>query len=103
MQLRIDTLQIRNGDFLLEDHLVERSNKVRIQESSMEDAKTQASTNELEVVQMFRVDTWRRVDLKRVVIMRRVLEQTIEGVEHLVWEQEEEFSIWQEKKVSMET
>ena len=39
---------------------------------------------------MLRVDTRRRVDLERVVVVRRVLEQTVERVEHLVREQEEE-------------
>ena len=47
----------------------------------MEDGKTQASSNELEVVQMLGIDTRVRVDLKGVVVVCRVLEETVEGVE----------------------
>ena len=93
MQLGIDTLQIRDGHFLLEDHLVERCDEISIQESSVEDTETQAAPDEREVVQVLRVDTRRRVDLQRVVVVRRVLEQTVERVEHLVREQEEEFPV----------
>lgn len=60
----------------------------------MEDAKTQAATNELEVIQMLRIDARRRVNLKRIVIVRRILEKAVERIEHLMREQEEEFSAW---------
>ena len=84
MQLGIDTLQICNGHFLLEDHLVERCDEISIQESSVEDTETQASSDKLEVVQMFRVDTGCRVDLEGIVIVGGVFEETVEGVEHLM-------------------
>ena len=92
MQLGIDTLQISERNLLLQDHLVERRDEVGIQEATVEDAKPQAPADELEIVQVLRVDTRRWVDLQRVVIVRRVLEQAVEGVEHLVREQEEEFT-----------
>ena len=50
----------------------------------MEDTETQASADELEVVQVLGVHARRRVNLERVVVVRRVLEQTVERVEHLV-------------------
>lgn len=50
----------------------------------MEDAKAQTSSNELEVVQMLGIDTRCGIDLERVVVMRRILEQAIERVEHLM-------------------
>ena len=56
MQFRIDTFQICQCDFLLQNHLVETDNKVGIQETTMEDAKPKASANELEVIQMFWID-----------------------------------------------
>ena len=84
MQLGIDTLQIRDGHFLLEDHLVERCDEVSIQESSVEDTETQASSDKLEVVQMFRVDTGCGVDLEGIVIVGGVFEETVERVEHLM-------------------
>lgn len=59
----------------------------------MENTKSNTSTDKLEVVQMFRVDSRVWVDLKRVIVVGRVLEQTVERVEHLVREQEEEFSL----------
>ena len=84
MQFGIDTLQIRDRHFLLEDHLVERCDEISIQESSVEDTETQASSDKLEVVQMFRVDTGCRVDLEGIVIVGGVFEETVEGVEHLM-------------------
>ena len=74
MQFGIDTLQIRNGHFLLEDHLVERCDEISIQESSVEDTETQASSDKLEVVQMFRVDTGCRVDLESIVVVSGIFE-----------------------------
>ena len=59
----------------------------------MEDSETEATTNELEVVQMFGVDTGGRVDLEGIVVVRGILEQTVERVEHLVREQEEELAV----------
>lgn len=47
----------------------------------MEDSQTQAPTNELEVVQVFRVDSGMRVDLQGVVVVSRILEKTVEGIE----------------------
>jgi len=58
----------------------------------MEDSETDDSSDELEVVQMFRVDTRMRVDLQRVVVVGGVLEKAVEWVEHLVGKQEEELS-----------
>ena len=92
VKLSIDALEISQGDLLAKDHLVECGNEVRIQEAPVEDTKTQAATNELEVVQVFGVNTRCRVNLQGVVVVGRVLEQTIEGIEHLMREQEEEFS-----------
>ena len=93
VKLSIDTLKISQRDLLAKDHLVECSNEVRIQEAAVEDAETQAATDELEVVQVLGVDAGRRVNLEGIVVVRRVLEQTVEGVEHLVREQEEEFPV----------
>ena len=92
VQLCVNTLQICQRDFLLQDHLVEADDKVRIQEPPMEDCKTDTTPNELEIVQMLWVNTRRRVDLQRVIVMRRVFEEAVEWVEHLVREKEEEFS-----------
>lgn len=93
MKLRIHTLQIGQSDLLAKDHLVEADDEVCVQEPSMEDAQAEATANELEVVQMLRIDARRRVDLEGVVVVRGVFEQTVEGVEHLVREKEEEFTI----------
>ena len=58
----------------------------------MEDAEADAATNELEVVQVLWVNARSWVDLQGIVVVRRVLEQTVERVEHLVGQEEEEFS-----------
>jgi hypothetical protein len=59
----------------------------------MEYAKTEASTNEFEVVQMLGVDTGCRVDLERIIVVGRIFEKTVKWIEHLMREQEEEFSV----------
>jgi hypothetical protein len=41
---------------------------------------------------MLRVDARRRVDLKRVIIVCGIFEKTVKGVEHLMRQEEEEFS-----------
>lgn len=63
MQLRIHTLQIRQRNLLPQNHLVETDNEIRVQEPAMEDRQTHTPSNELEVVQMLRVDAGGRVDL----------------------------------------
>ena len=84
MEVRIHTLHILEGDLLPQDHLVESSDKEGIQEPAVEDGQTNNTTNELEVIQMFGVNAGMRVDLESVVVVRRVFEQAVEGVEHLV-------------------
>jgi len=74
VQTRIHRLEIWQRDLLLQNHLVERHDEVGIKESSMEDTETDDSSDELEVVQMLRVDTTVGVDLQRVVVVGRVLE-----------------------------
>lgn len=93
MHICIDRFQICEGHLLLQDHLVERDNEEGVQKSTMENGQTHNSSNKLEVVQMFRVDARMRVDLQGIVVVRRILEKTVEGVEHLVRKQEEELSI----------
>lgn len=50
----------------------------------MEDTQTQTPANELEVIQVLGINARGRVDLEGVVIVRRILKETIEGIEHLV-------------------
>lgn len=92
MKLGVYTLEIGQGDLLLEDHLVESDDEVGVQETTVEDTQSEHTSDKLEVVQVFRVDSRVGVDLQRVVVVRRVLKQAVEGVEHFMREQEEEFS-----------
>lgn len=50
------------------------------------------ASNELEVLQVIRVDVGGRVDLQTVVVLPSILKQTVHWVEHLMREQEEPFS-----------
>jgi len=93
VELSIDTLHVGQSDPLLEDHLVECTNEECIQEAPVEDSQTDNATNELEVSKMFRVDAGVWVNLEGVVVVCRVLEQTVERVEHFVRKQEEELSV----------
>lgn len=92
MKLCVHTLQVGQSDFLAENHFVEADNEVSVQESAMEDAQPEATTDELEVVQMLWIDSGRWVDLESVVVVCRIFEKTVERVEHLVREEEEEFT-----------
>ena len=65
----------------------------------MEDSQTQASTYKLEVVQMLGVDARGRIDLEGIVIMSGIFKETVEGIEHFMGQEEEEFS--DEKKKSL--
>ena len=58
----------------------------------MENRQSNNSPDEFEVVEVFRVDTRVRVDLKSVVVVSGVFEQTIERVEHFMRQEEEEFA-----------
>ena len=84
MQLHINTLQIRQRHLLPQNHLIEANNEIRVQKATMEDRQDHAAANELEVVQVFRVDPRRGVDLEGVVVVGGVFEEAVEGVEHLV-------------------
>lgn len=93
MELGIDTLHVDECHLLLQDHLVECANEECIQETPVENGQTDHTTDELEVSKMLRVNSRVRVDLKGVVVVRGVLEQAVERVEHLVRKQEEEFTV----------
>lgn len=93
MQLCIHAFQVRQRDPLTEDHLVQASDKVGVYESAMENGETEATSDELEIVQVFWVDTRCWIDLKGIVVRGRVLKQAVKRVEHLVREQEEEFTV----------
>jgi hypothetical protein len=94
VEISIHTLHILQRHLLPQNHLVESSDKESIQKSAVENGQTNNTTNELEVVQMFRVDAGVRVDLESVVVVCWLFEQTVEGVEHFVGKQEEEFSVF---------
>ena len=84
MEVCIDTLHVLEGDLLPQDHLVESSNEEGVQETAVENGQTNNTTNELEITKMLGVDAGMWVNLEGVVVVCRVLEQAVEGVEHLV-------------------
>jgi hypothetical protein len=63
MQFSIHTLQIGQRNFLLQNHLVEADDEVRVQESTVKYTETKTTTNKLEIVQMFGVDSRCGIDL----------------------------------------
>jgi hypothetical protein len=84
VELSINTFHVGKGDPLLQDHLVESTDKECVQEASVENGQTNDTTDELEVTKMLGVDAGMWVNLECVVVVCRVLEQAVEGVEHLV-------------------
>jgi hypothetical protein len=59
----------------------------------MENRKTDYSANELEVVQMLGVDARVGINLQGIVVVSGVFEETVEGIEHFVGKEEEEFTV----------
>lgn len=59
----------------------------------MENCQADHATNEFEVVEMFGVDARMRIDLESVVVVRRVFEQTVKGIEHFMRKQKEKLSV----------
>jgi hypothetical protein len=84
VEILIDTLHILQRDPLSEHHLVECANKERVQEASVEDGKSNNTTDKFEVVQMLGVDTGVRIYLKSIVVVCRVFKKAIKGIEHFV-------------------
>lgn len=92
MQVLIDTLHILEGHLLPQHHLVEGADEEGVQETTMENRQTDYSADELEVVQMLWVDARVGINLESVVVVGGVFEETVEGVEHFVGKEEEEFT-----------
>ena len=88
----VDTLHIGQGDLLPQDHLVKGTDEKGVQEASVENGQAHDTSNKLEVAEMLGVDAGVRVDLQRVVVNGRILEQAVKGIEHLVGEEEEELA-----------
>lgn len=74
MEILIHTLHVLKRNFLPQHHLIKCTNEERVQESAMEDSEANHPANELEIVQMLRVDTRMRVDLECVIIVGGVFE-----------------------------
>lgn len=89
MEIFVDSFHVLKSDLLSEHHLVERANEKRIQKSSVENRKANNSPDELEIVQVLWVDAGVRVNLQCVIIVCRVLKETIERIEHFMREKEE--------------
>jgi hypothetical protein len=68
----------------MQDQFIKADYKVGVQESTVENAEAQTSPNEFEIIQMFRIDARCWIDLESVVVVCRILEEAVEGVEHFV-------------------
>ena len=93
VQFSIHTFKIVDRDLLLQYHLVKADDEIRVEESAMENGQTHATADKFEVVQMLWVDARSRINLKRIVVVCGVLEETIEWIEHFVRQKEEIFSV----------
>lgn len=61
-----------------------RNDKISVKEASVEDAKAQNMSDELEIVQMLGVDAGGKIDLERAVVMCWIFEKVPIGVERLM-------------------
>ena len=66
------------------NHFIETGYEICIEKSSMEDSKPKTSPNELEIAQMIWVNPRCRIDLKGVVVVCGILEQSIAWIEDLM-------------------
>jgi hypothetical protein len=58
----------------------------------VEDSQTNHSADELEVIEMLGVHARVGVNLQGIIIVGGVFEKTVEGIEHFMREEEEEFT-----------
>ena len=58
----------------------------------MKDSKANDTTNEFEVIEVLGVNARMRVNLQSIIVVRRILEETVERIKHLMGEKEEKFS-----------
>jgi hypothetical protein len=79
MEFTIDTFHISHSDLFGQDHFIKGDNKEGIEESAMEDGETHDTADEFEVVQVLGIDTRVRVDLQRIVVVRRVFKKTTQS------------------------
>jgi len=63
VEFGVHRLQVRQGNLFLQDHLVEANDEIRINETPVEYREAEASSDELEVVQVFGVNARSRIDL----------------------------------------
>lgn len=79
MEISIDAFHIVHRDLLVQDHFVEGNDEKSIQESAMEDSKTNNAADETEVVEMLRVDARVRIDLQSVIVVSRIFEKATQS------------------------
>lgn len=82
MQVRVHAFQIRQGDTLTQDHPIQAAHEVHTQGPAVEDSKAGTAPDELEVVEMLRVNSRCRVNSEGGVVVHGVFEQRVGGVEY---------------------
>ncbi len=92
VEIGIHALHVGEDDRLAQDHLVQGSDEEGVQEAPVEDGKAHHAADEFEVIKMLGVDARVRIDLQGIVVVRRVLEETVERIEHFVGKKEEELA-----------
>ena len=60
----------------------------------MKDGQPDNSPDELEIVQVLRVNAGMGIDLQSVIIVGGIFKETVERIEHFVRKKEEEFTIF---------
>lgn len=80
----IYALQICKTHVLSEHHLVEAGYEVCIEESSVEYSQAHNPADEFEVTEVIRIHARRRIDLKCVVVVSGILEQTVTWVKYFM-------------------
>lgn len=58
----------------------------------MKNSQTDHTADELEVIEVLGVNARVRINLQGIIIVGGIFEQTVEGIEHFVGEEEEEFT-----------
>ena len=93
MEIFVNTLHVLQSNLLPKHHLVECTNEEGIQETAVENRQTNNTADKLEIVEMLGVNSRVGINLQGVIIVGGVFEETVEGIEHFVGEEEEKFTV----------
>lgn len=84
MQLWIDTFDVAQGYGLVKQHFIERSCETAVDMVTVKNSDAYNPAGEMEVRQVFWIYARVRIDLQRVIVVSRILKESVLRVQHLM-------------------